>query len=125
MRGTSSTSFAEVLRQAEAAFAASSGALEAEAQELFSVADAIDSGNQLVRTPSDPARPAGAKVAAVRPLLRRADSPQSLGRTLAAVGRRWSAREYILDARGLLGVSGVPEQAQAEGVAQQVAGELV
>ena len=42
MRGTSSTSFAEVLRQAEAAFAADGAAPETDAQELFSVADAID-----------------------------------------------------------------------------------
>src|SRR5690625_7213522 len=56
MRGTSSTSFAEVLRQAEAAFAAETGSLETVAEELFSVADAIDSSNQLVRLLSDAGR---------------------------------------------------------------------
>src|SRR5690625_3855221 len=69
MRGTSSTSFAEVLRQAEAAFAAETGSLETVAEELFSVADAIDSSNQLVRLLSDAGRPAEVKQSAVRSLL--------------------------------------------------------
>ncbi|GAA4526033.1 F0F1 ATP synthase subunit delta [Brachybacterium paraconglomeratum] len=124
MRGTSSTSFAEVLRQAEAAFAGSNGTLESEAQELFSVADAIDSSNQLVRTLSDPGRPAAVKEATVRALLGSRVSPQSLERTLEIVQRRWSEQEDILDALELLGVSALLEQAQSEGVLEQVEGEL-
>lgn len=124
MRGTSSTSFAEVLRQAEAAFAGSQGSLESEAQELFSVADAIDSSNQLVRTLSDPGRPAEVKEATVRTLLSSRVSPQSLDKTLEVVRRRWSEQEDILDALELLGVSALLEQAQSEAVLEQVEGEL-
>lgn len=124
MRGTSSTSFAEVLRQVEAAHAADSSAREPEAQELFSVADAIDSSNQLVRTLSDPGRPAEVKEAAVRALLSSRVSPGTLETTLEVVRRRWSEQEDILDALELLGVSALLDQARAEGVLEQVETEL-
>jgi F-type H+-transporting ATPase subunit delta len=102
MRGTSSTSFAEVLRQAEAAFAADGAALETEAQELFSVADAIDSSNQLVRTLSDAGRPAAVRESTVRSLFGGRVGPRALE---------------------LLGVSALLRQAQTEGVLEQVESE--
>jgi len=124
MRGTSSTSFAEVLRQAEAAYAGTPGGLETSAQELFSVADAIDSSNQLVRTLSDPGRPAEVKQATVRSLFGSRVGPQTLESSLEIVARRWSEQEDVLDALELLGVSALLEQAQSEGVLEQVEGEL-
>ena len=124
MRGTSSTSFAEVLRQAEAAFAADGAAPETAAEELFSVADAIDSSNQLVRTLSDPGRPAEVKEATVRSLFGDRVSPRTLEACLEVVRRRWSEQEDILDALELLGVSTLLEQAQSEGVLEQVEGDL-
>ena len=124
MRGTSSTSFAEVLRQAEAAFAGSRGALEAEAQELFSVADAIDSSNQLVRMLSDAGRPAAVKEQTVRSLFDGRVAPRTLELTLEIVQRRWSEQEDILDALELLGVSTLLDLALREGVLEQVEGEL-
>jgi F-type H+-transporting ATPase subunit delta len=116
MRGTSSTSFAEVLRQAEAAFAADGAALETEAQELFSVADAIDSSNQLVRTLSDAGRPAAVRESTVRSLFGGRVGPRALELTLEVVRRRWSEQEDILDALELLGVSALLRQAQTVGV---------
>ena len=124
MRGTSSTSFAEVLRQTESALAGNRDGLEAAAQELFSVADAIDSSNQLVRTLSDPGRPAEVKEATVRSLFGDRVSPRTLEACLEVVRRRWSEQEDILDALELLGVSTLLEQAQSEGVLEQVEGDL-
>lgn len=124
MRGTSSTSFAEALRHVEAAFAADGAALDAEAQELFSVADAIDSSNQLVRALSDPGRPAEVKESAVRALLSNRVSPRTLETTLEVVRHRWSEQEDILDALELLGVTALLGQAQSEGVLEQVETEL-
>ncbi|HEX7352435.1 F0F1 ATP synthase subunit delta [Brachybacterium sp.] len=124
MRGTSSTSFAEVLRQLQAAPAADGAALETEAQELFSVADAIDSSNQLVRTLSDPGRPAEVKESAVRALLENRVSPRALEATLEIVRRRWSEQEDILDALELLGVTSLLDLALREGALEQVETEL-
>src|SRR5690625_6171907 len=97
MRGTSSTSFAEVLWQAEAAFAAETGSLETVAEELFSVADAIDSSNQLVRLLSDAGRPAEVKQSAVRSLLGGRVATPALEATLDVVRHHWSEQEDILD----------------------------
>ena len=124
MRGTSSTSFAEVLRHAESAFAADGAALDAEAQELFSVADAIDSSNQLVRTLSDPGRPVEIKEATVRSLLASRVGPRVLETTLEIVRRRWSEQEDILDALELLGVTALLDQAHTEGVLERIETEL-
>lgn len=124
MRGTSSTSFAEVLRLAESAFAGDRAGLESVAQELFSVADAIDSNNQLVRTLSDPGRPAEVKEAAVRSLFGGRVGEQALEATLEIVRRRWSDQDDILDALELLGVSALLERAQSEDALGQVEGEL-
>lgn len=124
MRGTSSTSFGEVLRLAEGAFAANPGSLETVADELFSVADAIDSSNVLVRTLSDPGRPAEIKEASVRSLFGGRVSPQALEAILGTVARRWSEQEDILDALELLGVSALLDRAHSEGVLEQVEQEL-
>ncbi|MCZ4325762.1 F0F1 ATP synthase subunit delta [Brachybacterium paraconglomeratum] len=123
MRGTSSTSFAEVLRQAEAAPAADA-VPDTEAEELFSVADAIDSSNQLVRMLSDAGRPAAVKEAAVRSLFEGRVGPRTLELALEVVRRRWSEQEDILDALELLGVSTLLDLALREGVLEQIEGEL-
>ena len=123
MRGTSSTSFAEVLRQAEAAPAADA-VPDTEAEELFSMADAIDSSNQLVRMLSDAGRPAAVKEAAVRSLFEGRVGPRTLELALEVVRRRWSEQEDILDALELLGVSTLLDLALREGVLEQIEGEL-
>lgn len=124
MRGTSSTSFAEVLRQAEAAFAADGAAPETDAQELFSVADAIDSSNQLVRTLSDPGRPVAVKEQTVRALFGGRVGPRALELALEVVRRRWSEQEDILDALELAGVSVLLGQAEREDVLGAVEDEM-
>lgn len=124
MRGTSSTSFAEVLRHVEAAPAADGAGSETLAQELFSVADAIDSSNQLVRALSDPGRPVEVKESTVRALFAGRVSPHSLEITVEVVRRRWSEQEDILDALELLGVTALLDQARTEGVLEQVETEL-
>ena len=124
MRGTSSTSFAEVLRQAEAAFAAETGSLETVAEELFSVADAIDSSNQLVRLLSDAGRPAEVKQSAVRSLLGRRVATPALEATLDVVRHHWSEQEDILDALELLGVTALLDQAQREDDLELVENQL-
>ena len=123
MRGTSSTSFAEVLQRSATAFQAAPAA-EPIAEELFSVADAIDSSNQLVRLLSDPGRPADVKDASVQALFGARVSPLALEVTLDVVRRRWSEQEDILDAIELLGVSAVLAQARRDGVLEQVEDEL-
>lgn len=124
MRGTSSTSFAEVLRLAEGSFASAAGSQETVAQELFSVADAIDSSNQLVRTLSDPGRPAEVKEQSVRALFADRVSATTLELALEVVRRRWSEQEDILDALELLGVAALLSQAENEGVLEQVESQL-
>jgi F-type H+-transporting ATPase subunit delta len=125
MRGTSSTSFGEVLRQTEAAFSAAPGSLEATADGLFTVADAIDSSNQLVRMLSDAGRPAELKEEVVQTLFGARVPAVVLDAVREVVSRRWSEQEDILDALELLGVSALLEQAQQEGVLEQVENELV
>ncbi|WP_114855332.1 F0F1 ATP synthase subunit delta [Brachybacterium sp. YJGR34] len=124
MRGTSSTSFGEVLQQAEGAFSAQSGTQESTAEELFSTADAVDASNQLVRVLSDPGRPAAVKEDTVRSLFGAQVSPAALEITLDVVRHRWSEQEDILDALELLGVSALLSRAQADGVLEQVEREL-
>ena len=75
MRGTSSTSLGEVLRHVESAQAVPTDSLESGAEQLFSVADAIDSSNQLVRLLSDAGRPAEVKESAVSSLFADKVSP--------------------------------------------------
>ena len=124
MRGTSSTSFGEVLRQTETDFTAETGSLETVAEELFSVADAIDSSNQLVRLLSDSGRPAEVKESAVRSLLGGRVGALTLEATLDVVRHRWSEQEDILDALELLGVAALLDQAQREGNLEPVESEL-
>lgn len=124
MRGTSSTSFGEVLRQAETAFAAETGTLETVAEELFSVADAIDSSNQFVRLLSDAGRPAEVKESAVRTLLGERIAAPALEATVDVVRHHWSEQEDILDALELLGVAALLDQAQREGNLELVENQL-
>ncbi|MEE1617090.1 F0F1 ATP synthase subunit delta [Brachybacterium sp. J144] len=126
MRGTSSASFDEALRQAETVFrtVSGSGPLEPLAEELFSTADAVDGSNQLVRLLSDPGRPAAVKEEAVRSLFAGRISAEALELLLEVVRRRWSEQEDILDALELLGVSALLAQAESEGVLEQVEVEL-
>jgi len=124
MRGTSSTSFAEVVQQAQSVFATDGLSLDSTADELFAIADAIDSSNQLVRLLSDSGRDAEMKESAVRALLTGKVSDAALGLTLEVVRRRWSEQEDILDALERLGVTALLEQSERESVLGQVEEEL-
>ncbi|MFC0673412.1 F0F1 ATP synthase subunit delta [Brachybacterium hainanense] len=124
MRGISSTSFSEVIQQAESAFRADGVSLESTADELFAIADAIDSSNQLVRLLSDSGRDAEVKEAAVRTLLTGRVGQVAFGLALEVVRRRWSEQEDILDALEELGVLALLDQADREGVLGQVEEEL-
>ncbi|EWS83014.1 F0F1 ATP synthase subunit delta [Brachybacterium phenoliresistens] len=124
MRGISSTSFAEVVQQAQSAFRADGLSLESTADELFAIADAIDSSNQLVRLLSDSGRDAEVKETAVRTLLAGKVGEAALGLTLEVVRRRWSEQEDILDALEQLGVLALLDQADRENVLGQVEEEL-
>ncbi|GAA1293296.1 MULTISPECIES: F0F1 ATP synthase subunit delta [Brachybacterium] len=124
MRGTSSTSFAEVAQQAQSVFATDGVSLDSTADELFAIADAIDSSNQLVRLLSDSGRGAEAKEAAVRALLAGKVSDAALGLTLGVVSHRWSEQEDILDALERLGVLALLEQSERESSLGQVEEEL-
>lgn len=125
MRGTSSTSFGEVLQHAQDAFASEGVQLGAIAEELFAVADAIDSSNQLVRLLSDAGRPGEVKEQAVRTLLGSKVSALALDLTVQVVRRRWSEQEDILDALELLGVAAYLEQARREDRLSAVESQLV
>lgn len=124
MRGTSSTSFAEVTQQAQSVYSTHSDSLENVADELFAVADAIDSSNQLVRLLSDSGRDGEVKETAVRELLTGRVGDAALGLTLAVVLRRWSEQEDILDALERLGVLALLEQSERESVLADVEEEL-
>jgi len=124
MRGTSSTSFAEVVQQAQSVFATDGLSLDSTADELFAIADAIDSSNQLVRLLSDSGRDAEVKESAVRALLTGKVSDPALGLTLEVVRRRWSEQEDILDALEQLGITALLEQSEREGALGQVEEEL-
>lgn len=124
MRGTSSTSLGEVLRLVDSAQAVPTDSLESGAEQLFSVADAIDSSNQLVRLLSDAGRPAEVKQSAVTNLFADKVSPQALEVTHEVVRRRWSEQEDILDALELAGVSVVLGQAEREDVLGLVEDEM-
>ncbi|GAA1483347.1 F0F1 ATP synthase subunit delta [Brachybacterium fresconis] len=124
MRGTSSTSFAEVAQQARSVFATDGLSLEATADELFAIADTIDSSNQLVRLLSDSGRDAEMKETAARTLLTGKVSDAALGLTLEVVRRRWSEQEDILDALEQLGVLALLEQSERGGSLARVEEEL-
>ncbi|MFQ6484774.1 F0F1 ATP synthase subunit delta [Brachybacterium epidermidis] len=124
MRGTSSTSLGEVLRHVECAQAVPTDSLESGAEQLFSVADAIDSSNQLVRLLSDAGRPAEVKESAVSSLFADKVSPQALEVTREVVRRRWSEQEDILDALELAGVAVLLGQAEREDVLGAVEDEM-
>ncbi|WP_193104087.1 F0F1 ATP synthase subunit delta [Brachybacterium sp. FME24] len=124
MRGTSSTSFDEVVQQAQPVFATRDPSLDSTADELFAIADAIDSSNQLVRLLSDSGRGGEVKETAVRTLLTGKVSDTALSLTLEVVRRRWSEQEDILEALERLGVIALLEQSEHEGCLAQVEEEL-
>jgi F-type H+-transporting ATPase subunit delta len=94
------------------------------ADELFAIADAIDSSNQLVRLLSDAGREAAVKEATARSLFADKVSPVALEVTLDVVRRPWSAQEDILDALEQVGVEAILDQAGADGVLETVEEEL-
>lgn len=124
MRGTSSTSLREVLRYAESVLGTDAGSLEPVAAQLFEIADAIDSSNQLVRMVSDSGRPGEVREAVVRELFAARVGPEALGIAVEAVRRRWSEQGDLLDALELTGVAALLDAAERAGVLERVEEEL-
>ncbi|MCW1805906.1 F0F1 ATP synthase subunit delta [Brachybacterium squillarum] len=124
MRGTSSTSLREVTQRSEQLFRGDDVALGTIAADLFGIADAIDSSNQLVRTLSDGGRPAEVKESVVRSLFEGKVGPVALELALEVVRRRWSEQEDVLDALEQLGVEALLEQASREDALGAVEEEL-
>lgn len=124
MRGTSSTSLGEVLRHAESALRAEIGGLEPVAEQLFEIADAIDSSNQLVRMLSDSGRPREVREAVVRELFGSRVGPEALGIAIEAVRSRWSEQSDLLEALELTGAAALLDSADRSGSAEQVEEEL-
>lgn len=123
MRGTSSTSLNEVMQQVQGR-ARSAAEAEGLAADLFALADAIDSSNQLVRTLSDAGRPAEVKSSVVSSLFSSQVSPAALELAQQVVQRRWSEQEDVLDALELLGIEALLATADQEGVLGDVEEEL-
>ncbi|MGY5764897.1 F0F1 ATP synthase subunit delta [Brachybacterium sp. DNPG3] len=123
MRGTSSTSLREVTQRSQVLLRGDAP-LEQTAGDLFSIADAIDSSNQLVRTLSDGGRPAEVKESVVRSLFSGRVVPAALELALEVVRRRWSEQEDVLDALEQLGIEALLEQAARGGALEQVEEEL-
>lgn len=124
MRGTSSTSLREVTRRSSELLRGQSTPLPQVASDLFSVADSIDSSNQLVRMLSDGGRPAQVKESVVTSLFDGRVAPVTAELTREVVRRRWSEQEDILDALEQLGVQALLEQAEQAGALEQVEEEL-
>lgn len=124
MRGTSSTSLREVTQRSQQLLQGDGVSPTAVAEDLFGLADAIDSSNQLVRALSDGGRPAEVKESAVRSLFEGRVGPQALELAVEVVRRRWSEQEDVLDALEQLGVEALLEQASREGALEQVEEEL-
>lgn len=124
MRGTSSTSLREVTQRSQQLLGGADAPLERTAADLFAVADAIDSSNQLVRTLSDGGRPAAVKEDVVRTLFSGRLGEAALELTLEVVRRRWSEQEDVLDALEQLGLEALLELAERLGVLGRVEEEL-
>lgn len=124
MRGTSSTSLGEVLQFADSALHAEIGSVEPIADQLFSMCDAIDSSNQLVRLLSDSGRPAAVREQALRSLFTDRVSPTALQIGLEIVTRRWTEQIDVLEAFELVGVAVLLGEADRQGSLEQVEEEL-
>lgn len=124
MRGTSSTSLREVTQRSQQLLGGADAPLERTAADLFSLADAIDSSNQLVRALSDGGRPAEVKQQVVRSLFEGKVGAPALELALEVVARRWSEQEDLLDALEQLGLESLLELADRQGVLGRVEEEL-
>src|SRR5699024_7393691 len=124
MPATSSTSSAEVSRHAQLAPAAGGTSLAAAAQELFVGGGASASSCAPGPGPCAPGSEEHRRERVVRTLLADRVRARVLETTLDVVRRRWSEQEDILDALELLGVTALLDQAQTEGVLEQVEAEL-
>lgn len=124
MRGTSAASLREVVRGAESTFRAGGVPLPQTAEELFSVARAIDGSNQLIRLLSDGGRPADLKRSAARDLLADRVSAPVLDIVLDAVARRWSDQEDLIEALERVGVVALLTQAEDASSLERVEEEL-
>lgn len=125
MRGTSSTSLGEVLRDVESAVQANPDAAETIADQLFSLCDAIDSSNQLVRLLSDSGRPAAVREQALRSLFDARVGSDALRVGLQIVQRRWTEQSDLLEAFELAGIAALLAQAEREGALLTVEEELL
>lgn len=123
MRGTSSASLREVTQHAGSLMNQVSD-LAPVADELFDIADVIDSSNQAVRLLSDPGRDPELKKTVVRNLLEGKVSQVPLEVTQDVVAHRWSEQEDILEALEQVGIEALLDQASRDGVLERVEEEL-
>lgn len=124
MRGTSSASLREVVRDAEGTFRDPGAPLERIADELFATLGVIDSSNRLVRLVSDGGMPVDVRRAAVGDLLEGRVDGATLRIVQDVVAHRWSEQEDVLDALERLGVLALLERADRDGDLERVEEDL-
>ncbi|MCS6710915.1 F0F1 ATP synthase subunit delta [Brachybacterium sp. EF45031] len=124
MRGSSAASLEAIVRGTRAGWVGAPTPLDEVADELFSVADVIDSSNQMVRLLSDPGRSDAVKESAVRTLLADRVRPETLEIVLAVVTSTWSEQDDLLSALENVGIEALLEQADREGALESVEEEL-
>lgn len=114
MRGTSAQSFQTVRDSVRGLLAASDIDSRRVADELFSVAELIDSTNRLVRVLSDIGQSEDSRADIVARLLGDRVAPVTKEIVTGLVRQRWSQQDDLLEAITRVGVDCVLLQAQAE-----------
>ncbi|MGQ4494015.1 F0F1 ATP synthase subunit delta [Dermabacteraceae bacterium P13095] len=124
MRGTSAQSFQTVRDSVRGLLAASDIDSRLVADELFSVAELIDSTNRLVRVLSDIGQSEDTRAQIVDRLLGDHVTPVTKEIVTGLVRQRWSLQDDLLEAITRIGVDCVLLQAQAEGTLDTVEQQL-
>ena len=106
MRGASRASLAEANERLSAVLASGADAVQL-GDELFSVADLLDSESALRRTLSDPSLPAAAKAGLAEALLSGKVAAATLELTTGLVRAHWSAPGDLADAAEQLAVQAI------------------
>lgn len=124
MRGTSAASLEEVIARAQERCRVGLTPLDRVAEQLFAVADTIDSSNQLIRLLSDGGQAQDVKFSAVRHLLRERVCQEVLAIVLDAVAHRWAEQADLVEALERVGVIALLSLAEKEGDLDAVEDEL-
>ena len=123
MRGTSRASLAEANERLSAVLASGADAVQL-GDELFSVADLLDSESALRRTLSDPSLRAAAKAGLAEALLSGKVAAATLELTTGLVRAHWSAPGDLADAAEQLAVQAIVAGADDEGGLDDLEDEL-